>query len=155
MRELRAELWTPRPIDEVFPFFADAANLDSLTPPWLRFEILTPLPIVMRVGTLIDYQLRLRGIPVRWRSEITAWEPPYRFVDEQRRGPYKSWWHQHTFVPADGGTLIRDHVRYQSRGWFLEPLLQRLLVGPDLQRVFSFRADKLRARFGGAARASA
>lgn len=150
MRERRSEFWTPRPIDTVFPFFADAGNLDDLTPPWLRFEILTPRPIAMRVGARIDYRLRLRGVPIRWQSEITAWDPPHRFVDEQRRGPYRTWWHEHTFKEHDGGTLIGDHVRYASRGWFLEPLLQRYLVGPDIARIFAFRRDQLRARFGGA-----
>ena len=75
---LTSEQWLPRPVSEVFPFFADAGNLDALTPPWLRFEILTPRPIPMRVGALIEYRLRLHGIPLRWRSEITAWEPPHR-----------------------------------------------------------------------------
>lgn len=85
--ELTCEVMLPRPPGEVFPFFADARNLERLTPPWLRFEVLTPEPIEMRRSAVIDYRLRLRGVPVRWRSEITAWEPPFRFVDEQRRGP--------------------------------------------------------------------
>ena len=85
--EFRCELWLPRPLGEVFSFFADAGNLELLTPPQLNFHILTPRPLEMRVGLLIDYRLRVRGIPLRWQSEITAWEPPHRFVDEERRGP--------------------------------------------------------------------
>ena len=103
--ELRTQVRLPRPIDEVFPFFADAHNLETLTPPWLKFHVLTPKPIAMAVGTKIDYKLRIRGLPLRWRSEITAWEPPFRFQDEQLRGPYRQWIHEHTFQEADGMTL--------------------------------------------------
>ncbi|MEO8071308.1 MAG: SRPBCC family protein, partial [Acidobacteriota bacterium] len=84
----------PKPIDEVFEFFGDARNLERLTPAFVNFKILTPQPIVMRPGTLIDYRISLRGLPVKWRSEITEWNPPYSFVDEQRRGPYKKWIHR-------------------------------------------------------------
>lgn len=150
--ELHAELWLPRPRVEVFPFFADARNLETLTPPWLRFEILTPLPIEMRVGCLIDYQLRLHGLPLRWRSEITVWEPPTRFVDEQRRGPYRFWAHEHRFVEHDGGTWVGDHVRYAVWGG---RLLEALFVRPDLNRIFAYRRDKLRALFGTPNRAPA
>jgi ligand-binding SRPBCC domain-containing protein len=144
IRTLQAELWLPRPIDEVFAFFADADNLDAITPPWLRFQTLTPRPIVMAAGTRIDHRLRLRGLPVRWQSEITAWERPHRFVDEQRRGPYRRWVHEHTFREQDGGTLVRDRVEYAVPGWFLEPLLNRWLVGPDLRKVFAYRQKRMR-----------
>ena len=89
IHEFRTELWLPRPSEEVFEFFADPANLDAITPNWLSFPTITPGPIDMRVGAMLDYKLRIRGIPIRWRSKITAWEPPYRFVDEQVRGPYR------------------------------------------------------------------
>ncbi|MGB9275140.1 MAG: SRPBCC family protein [Terrimicrobiaceae bacterium] len=101
--EFRCELWLPRPLGEVFSFFADAGNLELLTPPQLNFHILTPCPLEMRVGLLIEYRLRVRGIPLRWQSEITAWEPPHRFVDEERRGPYRLWQHEHLFEERDGG----------------------------------------------------
>lgn len=146
-RTLETRLFLPHPRDEVFAFFGDAYNLDRITPPWLSFKFLTPQPIDMHPGTLIDYSLRLHGIPIKWRTEITAWEPPFRFVDEQRRGPYKLWRHEHTFEEVDGGTLIRDHVTYRSRGWILEPLLQWLLVGPDLKKIFDYRQATIEALF--------
>lgn len=141
IHEFHRELWLPRPPGEVFPFFADAGNLELLTPPLLRFQILTPRPIEMRAGTLIDYRLRIHGIPVRWRSEITVWEPERRFVDEQRRGPYRLWHHEHTFEPHDGGTLCRDTVRYAVAFDFL---VHDLLVRPDIERIFAFREQRMR-----------
>lgn len=129
------------PLQEVFAFFSDAHNLTSITPDWLKFEILTPQPIEMCAGTLIDYKLRLRGIPLRWQSEITQWEPPYRFVDEQRRGPYRYWIHEHTFdAVAANRTIVRDRVRYDVPG---HTLVHKLFVEPDLERVFTYRAQKL------------
>src|SRR5947209_7790818 len=103
---LAARILLPQPATEVFTFFADPGNLKTLTPPWLRFHILTRQPIIMRVGALIYYRLRIHGLPVRWQSEITAWEPPVRFVDEQRRGPYRVWIHEHTFEVGNGGTEV-------------------------------------------------
>lgn len=142
---LTARMAVPRPLDEVFTFFADAMNLERLTPPWLRFEILTPQPILMRAGTLIDYRLRLRGIPVKWRTEITAWDPPVRFVDEQLQGPYRLWVHEHTFVDAPDGTLVSDRVRYQVPGG---RLVNRLLVQRELHAIFSYRQARLREMLG-------
>lgn len=146
--QLTSELRVPAPIGEVFDFFSDARNLEQITPPWLKFEVLTPDPIEMRPGTLIDYRLRIRGVPVRWQSEISTWEPPFRFVDEQRRGPYKTWHHEHTFEEIEGGTLIRDDVRYVGPGWFLEPLVNRFFVERDVQRIFGYRREVLVAKFG-------
>jgi ligand-binding SRPBCC domain-containing protein len=141
---LTTEQWLPRPLAEVFTFFADAGNLDALTPPWLRFEILTPRPIEMRIGARIDYRLRLRGLPLRWQSEITAWQPPNRFVDEQRRGPYHVWIHEHSFAEQDGGTLVGDCVRYAVPcGW----LADRLFVRRDIAKIFACRQGKLRELF--------
>lgn len=145
--ELRSEQWVPRPLNEVFDFFSNAFNLERLTPPLLRFNVLTPPPIEMREGLLIDYRLRVRGIPVRWQSEITVWEPPYRFVDEQRRGPYRVWWHEHSFEERDAGTVCRDRVRFAVPGG---RLVQRLFVDPDVKKIFAYRGERLAEIFGGA-----
>lgn len=147
MREhtIIVEQWLPRPLAELFPFFADAANLERITPPWLAFHILTPPPIEMHPGALIDYRLRVRGIPLRWRTRIAVWEPPARFVDEQVRGPYRLWVHEHTFAERDGGTVCRDAVRYAVPGG---ELVHRLLVRPDVERIFAHRQQALRELFG-------
>lgn len=146
MYELRTTLWLPRKVDEVFPFFADAANLQRITPPFLSFRILTPLPIEMRTGTLIDYRISLRGIPMTWRTRISVWEPNRRFIDEQLKGPYRTWIHEHTFEPADGGTLCKDVVTYDAPGG---AFIHRTLVRPDLEKIFAFRQKELARIFGG------
>jgi ligand-binding SRPBCC domain-containing protein len=151
VREFKTELWLPLPPAELFPFFGDAANLDAITPPWLHFRIITPPPISMRAGTLIDYRLRVHGLPLRWRTHISAWQPPHRFVDEQVRGPYRQWIHEHTFEPRDGGTLARDVVRYAVP---FDLLLHRWFVRPDIERIFEFRTAALQGRFGSAGRLS-
>jgi ligand-binding SRPBCC domain-containing protein len=140
MGRLESQQTLSLPRSEVFPFFADALNLEAITPPWLRFRIVTRSPIVMRRGTLIDYRLRLRGIPVRWTSEITAWEPPSRFVDEQRRGPYRRWIHEHTFAEHDRQTVMCDRVDYLVPGG---RLVERLLVERDLERIFAYRKARI------------
>jgi ligand-binding SRPBCC domain-containing protein len=133
-------LFLPRPLEETFPFFADAGNLEVLTPPWLRFEILSPMPMVMRAGAIIEYRLRLHGIHLRWQSEITTWAPPLRFVDEQRRGPYRKWIHEHTFTRCGNGCEMRDFVRYSVPGGRLANLL---FVQRDVRRIFEYRSCKL------------
>jgi ligand-binding SRPBCC domain-containing protein len=135
-----SNLYLPVPIDTVFPFFAQARNLELLTPPFLQFHIVTTAPIVMARGARIQYRLKLRGIPITWESEITAWEPPHRFVDEQVRGPYRLWKHQHTFVERDAGTDISDHVDYAVWGG---SLVNSLLVAPDIKKIFEYRRSKL------------
>ncbi len=134
------ELLVPRPRTEVFSFFADARNLEVITPPWLRFEILTPAPIDLRAGALIDYRIRFHRLPMRWRTEIVEWEPPRRFVDVQRRGPYALWHHTHTFEDHGSGTLCLDDVRYWPRGG---ALLDWFLVRRDLERIFQHRRLRL------------
>lgn len=145
---LERELVLPRPRAEVFPFFADAGNLERITPAFLRFRILTPRPIELRPGALIDYELRLHGVPVRWRTEISVWEPPFRFVDRQLRGPYRRWVHEHRFEEVPGGTRCLDRVEYAVPGGpLLEDLVHALFVRRDVSRIFDFRAAELARRF--------
>jgi ligand-binding SRPBCC domain-containing protein len=145
VREFFSEQWFPQPQDELFAFFSNASNLDAITPPWLKFRTVTQAPVAMRQGAIIDYKLRIHGIPVGWRTEIKVWEPPRRFVDEQILGPYRLWIHEHTFEQRDGGTRMRDHVRYAVRFDFI---VHRLLVRRDIERIFAFRTKALRQRFG-------
>lgn len=136
------ELQAPR--EAVFGFFADATQLQRITPPWLHFRIVTPPPIEMAEGTLIDYRLRLHGFPIRWRTLISEWSPQERFVDEQIRGPYRQWHHTHDFEATPRGTLVRDTVRYRvPAGW----LIERFFVRRQLRRIFNFRRDALEQIF--------
>jgi ligand-binding SRPBCC domain-containing protein len=137
---IETEIWLPAPLDEVFEFFSNATNLETLTPPWLKFEVLTPSPIEMKPSTLIDYRLRMRGLPIRWQSEITEWSPPQRFVDEQRKGPYRLWHHTHTFAEKDGGTLVGDIVSYAVPGG---SFINTLFVKRDVQNIFAYRHRQL------------
>jgi ligand-binding SRPBCC domain-containing protein len=125
---------------DVFAFFADAGNLDAITPPWLRFHVVTPPPIEMRAGALIEYRLRLRGLPVAWLTRIDEWEPGVRFVDSQLAGPYKLWHHTHEFERDGEFTLMRDTVRWALplAGAPLQPLVRR-----ELERIFDYRAAQL------------
>ncbi|MEZ6072152.1 MAG: SRPBCC family protein [Pirellulales bacterium] len=129
------------PRDEVFRFFENPLNLESITPGLLHFRTLTPPPIVMRVGTLIDYRLRLYGVPVRWRTRIEAFDPPTRFVDVQLRGPYRVWRHLHEFSDVDGATLMTDRVEYELPLGPLGELAGALFVRRSLSRIFDFRRD--------------
>ena len=129
------------PLEQVFAFFSDAANLEALTPAFLHFSILTPLPIAMRVGAQIDYQLSLFGVPLRWRTRITAFEPGRGFVDEQESGPYALWRHAHEFEARRDGTLMRDVVTYLEPFGPLGALAHVLFVRRTLDRIFDFRRD--------------
>ncbi|MBS0189559.1 MAG: SRPBCC family protein [Phycisphaerales bacterium] len=142
----------PRALAEVFPFFAAPENLEAITPPWLRFRILTPSPIPMREGALIDYRISLRGIPLRWRTRIDAYEPPRMFIDRQIRGPYLLWEHTHLFEEVADGRGVRtrmtDRVRYMPLDIprsvpLLGGLVHRLFVRGELERIFSYRRRKL------------
>jgi ligand-binding SRPBCC domain-containing protein len=138
-----------QPLEESFAFYGDARNLERITPPWLGFEVTTPEPIEMGVGTVIEYRLRLHRVPVRWRTRIQAWEPPHRFVDAQVRGPYSLWEHTHSFEEdGPGATLIRDRVRYSIPFGPLGELAERLLVRRDLKQIFDYRRDAVARELG-------
>jgi ligand-binding SRPBCC domain-containing protein len=132
----------------VFGFFADAFNLEAITPPWLRFRVVTPGPVSMGPGTMIEYRLRLHSIPIRWLTRIEVWEPGVRFVDVQVRGPYRVWEHNHSFEPHAGGTLVRDTVHYDLPLGPLGRLAQAAFVRRDLERIFDFRREEVARRLG-------
>ena len=138
----------PRAIDEAFAFFANAENLERITPPELAFQILTPTPVIIREGTIIDYRLRLFGVPFYWRTRIVEWQPQHQFIDEQIRGPYNSWRHRHTFAECGTGTRMTDRVEYclplRPIGSVALPLVRR-----QLDRIFRYRADAIRRLLGG------
>ena len=138
----------PRPRDEVFRFFSDAANLERLTPDFLRFQIDTPLPMKMCAGALIDYRLSLAGLPVRWRTRIGSWEPPQRFSDDQERGPYALWHHVHEFESAGDRTRMHDRVDYQLPFGPLGALAHALAVRRTLERIFDYRRQVIEELFG-------
>ena len=147
-RTLETCLLLDSPQEKVFPFFADAWNLEVLTPPELRFEILTPRPLEMCEGARIEYRLRLFGVPFRWRTRIAAWEAPVRFVDVQESGPYRLWEHTHRFRAEGDRTRVEDRVRYALP---LRPVgeLAHQVVRRQLDRIFAYRSEVLIRRFGG------
>jgi ligand-binding SRPBCC domain-containing protein len=142
--QLETKLFLSADRDKVFKFFADPRNLERITPSWLRFEIITPSDSVIKQGTLLDYRLRLRGIPLRWQSEISVWEPPHRFVDRQTRDPYLVWVHEHSFAEHEGGTIVGDCVGYAVPGG---RLVQKFFVAPELERIFDFGRRTLEQLF--------
>jgi ligand-binding SRPBCC domain-containing protein len=144
---LRKSVWLRQPRAKVFEFFSNPGNLDRLTPAWLRFAILTPATSQIKQGALLDYRLRIRGMPIRWQSEIAVWEPPHRFVDRQTKGPYSLWIHDHTFEERDNGTLVADNVEYAVPGG---TIVQKFLVAPDLERIFNYRHKMLDELFNSA-----
>lgn len=137
-------------MEDVFAFFADARNLEAITPPWLGFQILSPKPIAMAPGTLIEYQLRWRRFPIRWVTEIRIWDPPTSFMDGQLRGPYRLWEHTHRFQAVDGGTCMRDVVRYALPLRFIGRMAHACVVKADLEGIFDYRARKVSALLGNA-----
>jgi ligand-binding SRPBCC domain-containing protein len=139
IHHLYREQLVPRPLDEVFAFFARAGNLERITPPWLAFSLQDPEPDEMATGTRIEYRLHLHGIPLRWISRIERWEPGRAFEDVQVKGPYRLWHHRHEFRAAGGGTLVQDHVRYALPLGPLGELAHAAVVERDLARIFAFR----------------
>jgi hypothetical protein len=138
----------PRPLGEVFAFFSDATNLERITPGFLRFRILTPRPIPIAAGTLIDYELRLYGVPLRWRTRIESFEPGSSFSDVQLRGPYRRWVHRHEFREVPGGTQMRDVVDYELPFGPAGKLAHALFVRRSLERIFDHRRETIAALFG-------
>lgn len=128
-----------KPLSEVFEFFSNAENLNKITPPDMQFKILTPLPIIIKKGTLIDYKIKVNGIPFNWQTEISEWEPNKRFIDKQLKGPYRVWIHEHTFEEKDGKTIMNDHVQFLSPGWFLEPIINKLFIEKKVKGIFAYR----------------
>ena len=144
-RQLKTSVTLPCCREELFDFFSDAFQLERITPPWLNFPILTSAPIEIQPGALIDYKLRLRGLPIRWRTEISQWDPPCSFVDRQIKGPYLLWEHRHTFEQTDDGTIVADTVHYRVPGG---ALVDRLFIQKELRRIFQYREDQMLKIFG-------
>lgn len=139
----------PRPLDEIFPFFADAFNLEKLTPSFLGFKVLTPPnkdgQIDLKSGTVINYTLKIHHIPIRWKTTILDWNPPHSFVDNQDKGPYTLWHHTHSFTPLNDGqsTLCTDTVLYKPKGWILAPIINKFFVQRDVKNIFEYRFKQL------------
>lgn len=147
-RTLERVQFIQRPRSEVFAFFSDATNLERITPPFLRFRIVTPTPIDIREGALLDYRLRLFGIPFAWRTRIDVFEPDRRFIDTQLRGPYSLWRHLHEFAEVDGGTRMLDRVDYDVPLGPLGDLARALFVTRTVERIFDFRAHAIDGLLG-------
>ena len=148
---LQREQWVASPLQQIFPFFAQPENLALITPASLDFRLLSPQPVAMEKGRIIDYTIRVMGLPVRWRTLITTYDPPRCFVDEQLSGPYSFWHHTHRFEPRDGGTLLYDEVRYVLPMALIGPfrgLVHTLYVRPCLERIFDYREQVFDRLFG-------
>jgi hypothetical protein len=139
----------PVPAERAFGFYADAVNLEPMTPPWLHFRVTTPGPIAMGAGALLEYRLRLHGFSIRWQTRIETWEPPLRFSDTRVRGPFSLWEHTHLFEQdGDTVTVIHDRVRYAIPLGPLGGLARRLFVRRDLERIFDYRGEAVSKRLG-------
>jgi hypothetical protein len=152
VHRLERRQFVGRPLDEVFAFFAEAGNLERITPPWLSFRVLTPDPVQMAVGTLIDYRLRLHGVPLGWTSQIEVWEPERQFVDRSVRGPFSLWHHRHRFSASGEGTIVSDEVHYAPPLGVLGEIANAVVVARDLDRIFAHRRQAVAELLEGAAR---
>jgi uncharacterized protein len=142
-----ADQWVQRPIESVFEFFSAAENLERITPPWLNFHVVGKSTTSIQNGTLIDYNLKIKGVPVRWQSRIEQWEPPHKFVDTQIRGPYKYWHHLHTFETVRNGTWLHDRVHYRVPMGGLGQAVLGWQIRKDVETIFSFRTKTIREMF--------
>ncbi len=149
---LRCEMVAPIPIAEAFRVFEDPYNLARITPPWLNFRVTSKERVAMRKGAEIDYVIRWMGIPMRWRTLITQYDPPDHFVDEEVKGPYALWRHEHTFEAVPEGTRVRDRVDYALPFGVLGRAAHALTVGAQLVKIFEYRQMKLDELFGVASR---
>jgi ligand-binding SRPBCC domain-containing protein len=145
--EINMKQYINKPLDVVFEFFSKPENLEMITPESLSFNILTPTPIKMEKGSLIDYTIRLFGIPIHWRTLISDYEPPFRFVDQQIKGPYTFWHHTHTFQQVDGGVEIIDKVKYSLPMGWLGTLVHSIWVRKDLEKIFEHRKTVIQDYF--------
>jgi ligand-binding SRPBCC domain-containing protein len=148
MHILIKETIIKKPLEEVFDFFSKAENLNLLTPPEMQFKIITPSPITIHQGKLIDYKIKVNGIPFKWQTEITVWQPPFRFVDKQKKGPYNTWIHEHLFEARGSSTYMRDTVQFKSPGWILEPIINKLFIEKKVRGIFEYREKVLLQLFG-------
>lgn len=148
---LEFRLLLPAPRVRVFEFFARPENLATITPGWLGFTLLTPAPIMLAAGAVLDYRIRWLGLPFRWRSLIREYDPPHRFVDVQVIGPYARWEHRHMFVEEAGGTVMEDRVTYRLPLGPIGELVHWLAVRRQLEAIFAYRRDRLRALLAAAA----
>ncbi|MBL7546007.1 MAG: SRPBCC family protein [Bdellovibrionaceae bacterium] len=147
-KKFESNLIIERPIDEVFAFFSKAENLQRITPPSLDFFIVTPLPIEMKKGTLIDYRLKIRGVPSKWKTLISEWSPPTSFTDTQLKGPYKKWVHNHKFTKInDRSTQMVDTVVYEVPFGILGNLVNYLIVRHEVAKIFKHRNKTILKHF--------
>ncbi|MFL5728633.1 MAG: SRPBCC family protein [Cytophagaceae bacterium] len=146
-RTLERTTIIPRPAAEVFDFFCRAENLNKITPPDLSFKIIGPTSIEMKKGALIEYKIRIFGIPFRWQTLISEWNPPHSFTDTQLKGPYVKWVHVHNFREESGKTIMHDKVEYRSKGWILEPVLEAMIVKRKLKKIFDYRQKSCETLF--------
>lgn len=147
-REVCFEQWLPLPPDQIFPYFSAEKNLEELTPSFLKFRVLGKNTPSIERGTLIDYRLSIHGVPARWQTEITDWQPNRVFVDEQRSGPYRRWVHTHEFNALGGGTLMRDRVQYKLPLGLVGDVVGHWQVARDVQQIFDYRRRIIFDRFG-------